>query len=36
MRVIWSRSALADLEDIRNYIAADNRERAVSFVLEIT
>lgn len=35
MRVIWSPEALADLEDIRDYIAADNRERAVSFVMEI-
>lgn len=36
MSVIWSPEALTDLEDIRNYIAADNRERAISFVMEIT
>ncbi len=36
MNVIWSPTALADLEDIRDHIAADNWERAVSFVTEIT
>lgn len=36
MNVAWSPAALADLETIRDFIAADNRERAVSFVMEIT
>lgn len=36
MKVIWSPEAIADLEGLRDYIAADNRERAVSFVMEIT
>ena len=36
MTVIWSSAAIADLEAIRDYIAADNSERAVSFVMEIT
>ena len=36
MNVIWSPAAVADLENIRDYIATDNRERAISFVMEIT
>lgn len=36
MRVVWSRAALADLEAIRDHIAADSPDRAVSFVWEIT
>ncbi|MBI1208641.1 MAG: type II toxin-antitoxin system RelE/ParE family toxin [Azospirillum sp.] len=36
MSVVWSPEARADLVDIRNYIAAENRERVVSFVMEIT
>lgn len=36
MKVIWSPAALSDLTEIRDHIATDNRERAISFVLEIT
>lgn len=36
MSVIWSPEAIADLAAIRDYIAADNRDRAASFVMEIT
>jgi plasmid stabilization system protein ParE len=36
MSVIWSPESYDELADIRNYIATDNRERAVSFVMEIT
>jgi plasmid stabilization system protein ParE len=36
MNVIWSSAAVADVENIRDYIAPDNRERAISFVVEIT
>ncbi len=32
MNVIWSPAARADLEDIRNYILADNPARAVTFI----
>jgi plasmid stabilization system protein ParE len=35
MRVVFSKSAEADLEAIGDYIAKDNRTRAVSFVEEI-
>lgn len=35
MRVRWSKLALEDLENIENYIALDNPERAVSFVMEL-
>jgi len=36
MTVIWSPESHDDLAEIRNYIATDNPERAVSFVMEIT
>ncbi len=35
MNVIWSPAARAELEDIRDYIRADNPGRAVSFINEI-
>ena len=35
MRVLWTHAAEADLEEISDYIKADNPERAVSFVNEI-
>ena len=35
MRVVWTRPAEIDLEQIGDYIAADNPDRAVSFVREI-
>lgn len=35
MRVRWSKPALADLDDIENYIALDDPERAISFVMEL-
>jgi toxin ParE1/3/4 len=36
MSVIWSPDSRDDLAEIGNYIATDSRERAVSFVMEIT
>jgi plasmid stabilization system protein ParE len=35
MDVLWSPAALADLREIRDFIRADNPERAISFVMEI-
>jgi toxin ParE1/3/4 len=35
MRVVWTRAAQADLEEISDYIKTDNPTRAVSFVNEI-
>ncbi len=35
MRVVWTRAAQADLEEISDYIKADNPMRAVSFINEI-
>jgi addiction module RelE/StbE family toxin len=35
MNVIWSPAARADLEDIRDYIRADNPGRAATFINEI-
>lgn len=35
MRVVWTRAAQADLEEISDYIGADNPVRAVSFINEI-
>ncbi len=35
MRVVWTRPAEIDLEQISDYIATDNPDRAVSFVGEI-
>lgn len=32
MKVVWTRAAQADLEEISDYIKADNPARAVSFV----
>ena len=36
MTVLWSPAAVADLAEIRDYISADNPDRAVTFVMEIT
>jgi len=35
MKVVWTLAAQADLEEISDYIKADNPVRAVSFVNEI-
>ena len=35
MKVKWSKPALADLDDIVNYIASDIPERAISFILKL-
>lgn len=35
MNVRWSKPALADLDDIGKYIASDNPERAMSFIMEL-
>lgn len=35
MKVRWSELALEDLDHIENYIALDNTERAVSFIMEL-
>jgi addiction module RelE/StbE family toxin len=35
VRVVWTRAAQADLEEISDYIKADNPRRAVSFINEI-
>lgn len=35
MKVKWSELALEDLDNIENYIALDNPERAVSFIMEL-
>ncbi len=35
MNTLWTRTALANLDAIAQYIARDNRPRAVSFVGEI-
>lgn len=35
MRVVWSTSALSRLDDIYEYIAADDPVRAASFVAEL-
>jgi toxin ParE1/3/4 len=35
VRVVWTRAAQADLEEISDYIRADNPMRAVSFLNEI-
>ncbi len=35
MRVVWTRPAEIDMEQISDYIAADNPDRAASFVREI-
>ena len=34
MKVRWTIEALNDLDDIENYIARDNPERALTFVEE--
>lgn len=36
MSVIWSPESRGELAEIRKYIAGDNRQRAISFVMEIT
>lgn len=35
MTVIWSDLAVEDLNDIEQFIARDNPERAVSFIMEL-
>jgi toxin ParE1/3/4 len=35
MNVLWMPAALAELSEIRDFIAADDPERAISFVTEI-
>ncbi len=35
MLVEWTKPAIQDLDDIENFIAADNYERAISFVDEL-
>ncbi|MCH5266670.1 MAG: type II toxin-antitoxin system RelE/ParE family toxin [Lachnospiraceae bacterium] len=35
MRVIWSDLAIEDLREIEEYIARDNPERAISFIMEL-
>ncbi len=35
MNVIWSDLAVQDLEDIEEYIARDNPDRAISFIMEL-
>lgn len=35
MRTVWTRAAQADLEEISDYIKADNPMRAISFINDI-
>lgn len=35
MKVKWSKPALADLDNIEDFIALDNPERAVTFIMEL-
>lgn len=35
MRVLWSDLAIEDLQEIEDYIARDNPERAISFIMEL-
>jgi toxin ParE1/3/4 len=35
MTVIWAPEAREELAEIRDYIGADNRDRAISFVMDI-
>lgn len=35
MRVIWSDLAIEDLQEIEDYIARDNPERAFSFIMKL-